>query len=152
MLSPFDIIRILTLISELVSHALVLWSLTSNASHHWILIFSVVSTILPLLLPYMGCSRTYYGDHQTPQEVRSVAKQDKMRTLAYSEGHRPEISLFGLGPWILQTWASARKVVLGIESYPTTEPTVTSTLLSQMNISDLLTALQSVCTTFLPSI
>lgn len=144
LLSPFDFIRVLSLVSELASHALVLWSLTSNATHHWILIFSVASTILPLLLPFMGCSRVYYGDHQTAQEVRSVAKQEKMRSLAYSDTHRPEVSLFGLGPWILQTWASARKVVLGLESLPKPETSVASTLLSQMNMTDLLTALQNV--------
>lgn len=152
LLSPFDIIRVLTLVSELVSHMLVLWSLTSNASHHWILVFSIASTVLPLLLPFMGCSRTYYGEHQTAQEVRSVAKQEKMRALAHSESYRPEVSLFGLGPWILQSWAKARKVVLGLESNPMSEPSMSSTLLSQMNMSDLLTALQNVRLNFLPSV
>ena len=47
LLSPLDLFRILTLISELTSHAVMLWTLTSRGTHGWLLLFSVFSTVFP---------------------------------------------------------------------------------------------------------
>ena len=116
LLSPFDFLRVLSLLSELVSHALILCTLSrSSGSHRWLLAFSIASAVLPLLMPWLGHGRAYYDDLQCHQEARTAAKQERMRALAHSDPCRPEIMLFGLGPWILQSWANARRRMLGLE-------------------------------------
>ncbi|KAI0693588.1 P-loop containing nucleoside triphosphate hydrolase protein [Cytidiella melzeri] len=145
LLSPLDLLRILTLISELMSHAVMLWSLTSKGTHVWMLLFSVISTILPLLLS--PCTRNDGCDEATrdAKEARATAKQNRMHSMAYSDVHRPEIVLFGLGPWILQTWAKARRLTLGLEqSQLVGDETLSGALLSQLNLTGIVTALQNI--------
>lgn len=145
--STFDFMRTLTLVSELISHVLVLSSLTFNGPHVPALIFSVLSSVLPLVLSWLGNDRTYLEDHISPQEARAAAKQDKMRLLAHSDGHRPEIILFGLGPWIIHSWARARKIMLGLEQHQSAMwSTSPSRLLSDINIPGLFTVAQNVST------
>lgn len=145
LLSPFELIHILTLVTELISNVFILWTLTFGASHHWLLVLSLASTVLPLILPWMTRPRAYFDDIYSPQEARSAAKQEKMRALAHSDPYRPEVILFGLGPWILQTWANARKSMLGLESESLgPESSFISNILSTVNIGGILTAVQNV--------
>ena len=60
LLSPFDFLRILTLLSELVSHVLVLWTLTVGGTHVGILVFSVASSLLPVLMTYWRRGEAYH--------------------------------------------------------------------------------------------
>lgn len=145
LLSPFDFVHILSLISELFAHLWVLMSLTGGAEHIAALGISLVSALLPLLLRWCGLSQIMSENHSSRQEARTAERQEKLRNLAYSDYHRPEIILFGLGPWILRSWATARKSMLGAEqrSTPIRESGMPD-FLAQVNISDLLFALQNV--------
>ena len=152
LLSPFDFIHVLALLSELLAHIWVLLSLTGGCEHLSALIISLVSALLPLLLKWCGFSQALSDTASSREEARTAERQEKLRSLAYSDCHRPEIILFGLGPWILQSWATARKTMLGKEhSIPLRESGM-PLFLSQINISDLLFALQNVgCLLFISS-
>jgi hypothetical protein len=120
---------------------LLILSLTGGASHYGVLLLSIFSATLPLFVTWLGCSNVHSESLYSPREARAADRQEKMRNLAYNEGHRPEIELFGLGEWILKTWASARKVVLDSEqSHYLRE----SSMMSRLNFSDFLFALQNV--------
>ncbi|PCH41253.1 nucleoside triphosphate hydrolase protein [Wolfiporia cocos MD-104 SS10] len=119
--STFDFLRILTLFSELVSHFLVLTSLPFSVPHLTALFFSILSAIIPLVLPWTTSGLSSPEDYAGSEEARMAAKQDKMRHLAYSDTYRPEVLLFGLGPWILKSWAQARKTMLGLGRSPRTK-------------------------------
>lgn len=145
LLSPLDLFRVLTLVSELASHAVMLWSLTSRGTHVWLLLFSVISTVLPLLMSPWTRNRDLGEDTHDVKEARATAKQNRMRSMAYSDVHRPEIVLFGLGPWILQSWAKARRVTLGLEQGRLGgDESLYSSLLSQLNPTGVIDALQNV--------
>lgn len=149
LLSPFDMIRTLGSISELFSHIFVLYSLTRNETPGVLSLLSVASLLYPLFLPWLTPNKSYYNDHQNPLESRSAAKQEHFRSLAQNEAYRPEVILFGLGPWIMRNWASARKVTLGLEHVnPTSQEETGSlfSLLTPMDITGLITALQNVRT------
>jgi hypothetical protein len=142
--SPLDFLRILTLISEAASHILVLWSLTSNRTHLSLLAFSIISYILPLLISWRR-STEYADDHQDVKAARAVAKQNKMHSMARNDAYRPEVILFGLGPWILDNWAQARKTTLGLDqqrSFLDGKPL--KALMSNINTTGLLVALHNV--------
>ena len=145
LLSPLDFIRILTLISELISHAWLLWSLTFCSTHLWLLLFSVLSSILPLIISCWSPNSTYFEEHHDVVEARAAAKQNRMHAMAYNEADRPEIVLFGLGPWILHTWAKARKVTLGIDKHHLSiNEKISLSLRSQLNVTNILAILQNV--------
>lgn len=144
LLSPFDFVHILALFSELFSHIWVLLSLTGGSENISALMISLFSAILPLLLTWCGFSQTFPETATTRQEVRTAERQEKLRAMAYNDFHRPEIIIFGLGPWILRSWATARKTMLGAEHATRFGESVMPPFLSQINISDLLFALQNV--------
>ena len=147
LLSPFDFLRILTLLSELFSHIIVLWSLTVQGTHIGILIFTLASSVLPLIMSWRGHSGTFsYDDMRDPVEVRMAAKQERMRSLAQSDLYRPEIVLFGLGPWILQTWAKARRHMLGLDkgAKPAAKEDPFTVLLSNAHLGGLSAVIQNV--------
>ncbi|KAG8218348.1 P-loop containing nucleoside triphosphate hydrolase protein [Butyriboletus roseoflavus] len=139
LLSPFDFIQILALMSELASHLLVLLSLTGGSANLGALVLSLLSTIFPLLLTRFVGARSSPEVVYTPEEARTAERQERLRNLAYSEVHRPEVLLFGLGPWVLQSWTNARKYDDG----PMSSQMTLSQLLNQINISDLVFALQN---------
>ena len=144
--SPLDFLRILTLVSEAVSHVLVLWSLTSNRTHLSLLAFSIISYILPLLISWRQ-NTEYADDCQDVKTARATAKQNKMHGLARSDAHRPEVILFGLGPWILDTWAAARRTTLGLDQRPSLlDRNPLADLMSNINTTGLLVALHNVST------
>jgi len=141
LLSPLDFINILALITEVASHLLVILSLTGGATHFGVLLLSIFSATLPLLATWFGFSQPQSEALYNPREVRAADRQEKLRNLAYSDTHRPEIVLFGLGDWILQSWASARKVVLSSEQSHFTRE---SPILAHVNFADFLFALQNI--------
>ena len=144
LLSPFDLIRVFSLISELASHVFVL----STISYGPLSIFALVITFLSAAYPLVQSTllpRTYHFD--TPvyseEEIRLTEKQEQMRQLSLSDTHRPEVMLFGLGPWILQTWAAARQSVLGLHSSQQSLQSP-SNIFSHLNLAEIIAALQNV--------
>ncbi|OCH87892.1 P-loop containing nucleoside triphosphate hydrolase protein [Obba rivulosa] len=113
--SIFDFTRILVLTSELASHLLMLSSLIWTGKHYSILILSLLSALLPFTISWLRNGQAYSGDFDNPYEVYAIARQERMRNLAYSDAYRPEVLVFGLGPWILQSWARARRAMIGLE-------------------------------------
>lgn len=144
LLSPFDFVHIFALLSELISHMWILISLTGGSEHIGALTVSLLSALLPLLLKWCGVNTTIPETVTSQQEARAAERQEKLRNLAYSETHRPEIIIFGLGPWILRSWASARKAMLNAEHSASLRESGVPYLLSQINVSDILFALQNV--------
>ncbi len=144
LLSPFDLIRVFSLISELASHIFVLSTISYGPLSIFALLISFLSAAYPLvqssLLP-----RTYRFD--TPvysdEEIHLTEKQEQMRQLSLSDTHRPEVMLFGLGPWILQTWAAARQAVLGLHSSQQSLQSPSS-IFSHLNVAEIIAALQNV--------
>ncbi|OJT10195.1 Subtilin transport ATP-binding protein SpaT [Trametes pubescens] len=68
-----------------------------------------------------------------------------MRHLAHSEAYRPEVLLFDLAPWILRSWARARKALLGIERrHESGERGLPSLLLSQIYLSGAFSAFEHI--------
>ncbi|KZT71596.1 P-loop containing nucleoside triphosphate hydrolase protein [Daedalea quercina L-15889] len=141
--STFDFMRILTSISELISHALVLSSLTFNRPHLTAFCFSVLTSLLPLILRSARAHGSYVDEAADPQGTRAIHKQEKMRHLAQSESYRQELIFFGLGPWILQGWAKARRIVLGLERQQT-EGNLSLRSLVSINLSSLTSFVQNV--------
>jgi hypothetical protein len=144
LLSPFDLIRIFSLLSELASHIFVLSTISYGPLSILALVISFLSATYPLvqnsLLP-----RTYRFDAPvyTEDEIRLSEKQEQMRQLSLSDAHRPEVMLFGLGPWILQTWATARQAVLGLHSSQQSLQSPSS-ILFHLNVAEFIAALQNV--------
>jgi len=141
--STFDFMRILTSISELMSHALVLSSLTFNRPHLTAFCFSLLTSLLPLVLRTARAHGSCLDDAPDPQETRAIHKQEKMRYLAQSDSYRQELIFFGLGPWILQGWAKARRTVLGLERQQT-ECDASLRCLVSINLSSLTSFMQNV--------
>ncbi|KAI0301874.1 P-loop containing nucleoside triphosphate hydrolase protein [Multifurca ochricompacta] len=144
LLSPFDLIRIFSLISELASHIFVLSTISYSPLSTLALLISFLSATYPFVQNSM-LPRTYRFD--TPvysdDEIRLTEKQEQMRQLSLSDTHRPEVMLFGLGPWILQTWATARQTVLGLHSSQQSLQSPCS-IFSHLNMAEIITALQNV--------
>jgi hypothetical protein len=141
LLSPFDFVSILTLVSEIFSHLFVIYSMTKSSTHILVLLFSVVSSILPLVLPRFSDARSHPDYFYSPAEAACAEKQEKMRHLAHSDPHRPEILLFGLSPWILSSWAHARKTLLRLEKPSFFRETA---FFGQVGLSEILVASQHV--------
>ncbi|KIJ70441.1 hypothetical protein HYDPIDRAFT_172258 [Hydnomerulius pinastri MD-312] len=143
LLSPFDFIQIFALVSELASHLLVLLSLTGGSANMGALLLSLLSALFPLLLNRGVGVPSAPEMTYTTEEVRTAERREKLRNLAYNDAHRPEVLLFGLGPWILQSWANARKAMLYDERTSPLNQLTLPQLLNQINVSDLLFALQN---------
>ncbi|KAI0082599.1 P-loop containing nucleoside triphosphate hydrolase protein [Panus rudis PR-1116 ss-1] len=143
-LSPWDAMRILTSFSELASHALILYTLAITATQKWLVLLSVCAALFPLVLPWLGQTRGYYDDSYNPRHMRLVETQDRMRFLAQSDVHRPEVLLFGLGPWILQSWAKAKAKLVSLETSTPSESGNFTALLSYLNITGLVIAIQNI--------
>lgn len=143
--SMFDFTRVLVLFSELVSHLFLLSSLFWKGTHSPLLFLSLLSAVLPPVLTWLRGNRTYSCGYDNPQEAHAVARQEKMRRLAYSDYHRSEVLLFGLGPWVLQSWARARRTILGFEHcHAADESGLSSQFWSYLNSTGLLAAMQNV--------
>ena len=140
-LSPLEFIHIISLLTEIVSHIVLIMSLTRGISHFGILILSIFSTMLPMFLSSFTWPHREMESVASEKEARAANRQERLRSLAYSDVHRPEVALFGLGDWILKSWTSARKIVLASE-----EPYYvrSTSVLDQFNLSELVYAVQNV--------
>jgi len=145
LISPLDFVHIFALLTEIASHIFLICSLTSGSTHIGILLFSVISAMLPTIFTWFSSPHDHDDSHYSRREIRAADRQERMRNLAYSEVHRPEIALFGLGDWILKSWSRARRIVL--ESEQPHQATELS-LFFNLNFSDLIFVLQNVCVFF----
>ncbi|KAG9219294.1 hypothetical protein CCMSSC00406_0001704 [Pleurotus cornucopiae] len=151
LLSPLEAFRVLSLIAEIASHLWVIYSLTHCTTHVCVLIFSSFPAAFPLLMAWLGPAVSF-GSHghatesdpwsfSNQEEAQASERQEKLRNLAYNDSFRPEVELFGLGPWILHSWSAARKVLLGAEQRNlATEYSV----LANLHVSELFSALQHI--------
>ncbi|KAF9045969.1 P-loop containing nucleoside triphosphate hydrolase protein [Hymenopellis radicata] len=141
LISPLDFLQVLAIVTEIISHLLLIRSLTHNAAHIGILVISAISVLFPLVLPWFTCPPTYPDLFYTPQESYAARRQEQMRNLAYSDLHRPEVSLFGLHDWILTSWSSAWKVVFASEQ---SRSSPSLSVLYGNGLTDLILSLQNV--------
>ncbi|KDR78510.1 hypothetical protein GALMADRAFT_1364675 [Galerina marginata CBS 339.88] len=114
-LSPLDVIHIFSLLTEIISHFFVIASLTRGAFHVGILVLSIVSIVLPLFLSWLSAPRDSNEPVVSECEARISNRQEWLRNLAYSDAYRPEIELFGLSDWILESWSRARKTIIFLQ-------------------------------------
>ena len=144
LLSPLEFIRIFSLLTEIASHAYLIISLTRGVSHLGILLVSILSTMLPLFLSWFSYSPEQMEYPTSAKELRAADRQERLRNLAYSDVHRPEIVLFGLGDWILKSWSSARKIAIASEQLSYAR---NISVIDQFNLAELVCAVQNVSST-----
>ncbi|KAI0720196.1 P-loop containing nucleoside triphosphate hydrolase protein [Cerioporus squamosus] len=143
--SPFDFMRLISLLSELFTHLWVLSSLTFGGTPLHVIILSVTLSALPAMLSWIVGERNSWNHPNSQLEARNSAKQEAMRRLAHSDAYRPEIMLFDLGPWILRTWSRARTVLLRLERRQNgCDAGFTSRLLSCVYLSGTFSAFQNI--------
>jgi hypothetical protein len=151
--SPLDAVRILGLLTELASHLYILLSLTRSTTHVLILVLSLASSLLPLIdvAAWLGFRHSSHENVYSAAEIRALAKQEQMRSLVYNDSYRPEILVFGLGTWVLESWASARRTMLGIEQsqQPMDRSQFLSSMMSQINLTEIFSLCQNVSRFFL---
>ncbi|CAE6477561.1 unnamed protein product [Rhizoctonia solani] len=121
LLSPFDLIRTVSTLSELATQLYLVWSMSAgllDTSH----ILTLVFAFLPSMLSWassrvsqlLSCPWPDYGEDS--EGAGHSERHERMRRLAHDKYHKPEILLFGLSDWILENWANARKSVLGLSA------------------------------------
>ncbi len=143
--SPIDLMRLLTVVSELLTHLWLLSSLTFGGTPFSVIIISLVLSALPSMLSWMSNDPPVWDCRNNQKEARLTAKQEAMRRLAHSDAHRPEIMLFDLGPWILKAWSGARRAVLGLERQQQgSETKLSSRILSRVYLTGMFSAFQNV--------
>lgn len=142
--SPFDLVRILSIVAELASQLYVLWSTSRGSAHAFVLVILVLPTALSMVASWLPSFSPTSEMLYTPEEAKAAERQERMRTLANSEPYRSEVVLFGLGPWILQSWATARKRILGLESPPGFPHSRLPRLFTPANVSEMFMGLQNV--------
>ena len=143
--SPFDFMRLLTLVSELVTHLWLLSSLTFGGTPLSVIVISLVLSALPSMLSWLSNESPIWDCTNNQKEARLTAKQEAMRRLAHSDAHRPEVMLFDLGPWILKAWSRSRRALLSLERQQKgCDTKLSSRLLSRVYLSDMFTAFQNV--------
>lgn len=174
--SPLDLVRVLSSIAELASQLVVLYSASRATPFALFSFFSLavdpsekhtapnlpllaavlLPSILSLLtsfLPRLPFSPSDYNSADalySPAEARESERAERMRSMAHGEPFRAEVALFGLAPWIIDSWSTARKRILGLETqqdglFPGMEfGTGLRWLLTQTNVSEMLVLLQNV--------
>lgn len=149
LLSPFDLIRTVSTFSELATQLYLVWSMSAglfDTSHMLMLAFAFMPTFLSWasarVSQFFSCPWPEYGDDS--EGVEHSARHERMRSLAHDNYHKPEILLFGLGDWILESWAVARKSALGLSA--TQESTTAHTFreMARSSSSELFGMLQHV--------
>ncbi|KAG8885952.1 hypothetical protein FRB98_001519 [Tulasnella sp. 332] len=74
--------------------------------------------------PFMGAgglspdTSTWPHALYNPEEAETCETHERMRRLAYDDGFKSEIMLFGLSDWILNTWVKTREKLLATSSSP----------------------------------
>ncbi|KAB5594037.1 ABC transporter [Ceratobasidium theobromae] len=119
LLSPFDLIRTVSTFSELATQLYLVWSMSAglfDTSHVLMLVFAFLPTFLSWassrVSQFLSCPWPEYDEGSECAEHSE--RHERMRNLAHDSYHKPEILVFGLGDWILESWASARRSVLGL--------------------------------------
>jgi hypothetical protein len=140
LLSPLDFTHILSLTTEIISHILLIVSLTRGAAHLGVLFLSICSALLPFLVMWCSCPPRDTEPPYNVREARAANRQERMRNFAYSDVHRAEIAVFGLGDWILKSWSTAHNIASSSEQAQNLRDSV----VSRLNTSDLMFALQNV--------
>lgn len=170
--SPLDLMRVMAAVAELASQLYLLYSasgltrtslssLVSKAavdrtSYTQIFLIGLLflPSILSLLasfLPSLPFSSLINGSVSSdalysPADAREAERAERMRSMAHCEPFRAEVILFGLAPWIVGSWSSARKRILGLENQ-TSEISIWSSvrwLFTQANVSEIVILLQNV--------
>ncbi|KAH9846956.1 P-loop containing nucleoside triphosphate hydrolase protein [Lenzites betulinus] len=143
--SPMDCMRIITIFSELLTHLWILSTLTFGATPLPIILLSVALSGLPSLMSWSGNTPKAWDNQTSRLEAQLAAKQEAMRHLAHSDHYRPEVMLFDLGPWILRSWARARKALLGLERrHERCERDLVSKFFSQLYLSGAFSAFEHI--------
>lgn len=142
--SPFDLIRLLSTVAELLSQLYVLQSTSRSSSHLFLIVILLFPTAMSLLSSWIPSFNNSPEPLYNAEESSASERQERMRTLAHSDAYRSEVALFGLGPWILDSWASARKMILGLEKSQSTSSDALPWLLTQTNISEMFLVIQNV--------
>jgi hypothetical protein len=103
LLSPFEMIRIFTTISEILSQAFVLWSMSLSSarafhtSQHWAELLIIGLAIFPTLFSFFNsCFAFPLSDRwsqslQDSEDARLEERHERMRGLAYSDSFKPEV-------------------------------------------------------------
>lgn len=148
-LSPLELVRGFALITELLAHLYILFTLTISVTHLGVLAFSLAMAFFPLvdILSRIGVHKAEDLHSYTAADSQHSEKQLKMRSLVYGEGYRSEVLLFGLSSWIVDSWASARRAALGLSSdHSAEEPNILQSILTSTRISEIAYLLQNVST------
>lgn len=139
-ISPLDFLQIFAFITEIASHLFLILSVTSSYTHICVLLLSLCSTFLPLVLPHSLLLHSDFDTQFTPREAHAAERRERMRNMAFSDLHRPEVQLFGLQGWILDNWESAWKTVH--DSEVAHQPQLS--FITGISLSDFFRAIQSV--------
>ncbi|KAI0032030.1 P-loop containing nucleoside triphosphate hydrolase protein [Vararia minispora EC-137] len=140
--SPFNVIRVFTLLSEIISHLFVLSSVPHGTLPFLALLLSLASAAAPFFRQFYG--PRFDARPYSASEMRQAERQEQMRQLVFSETHRPEVMLFGLGPWIMNTWSSARRTALDIQNDRLPHHFPLEALLAQVNMAQVIASLHNV--------
>lgn len=143
--SPFDFVRLLSTVSELISQLYVLLSTSRGSGHFLVLVILIFPTVISIIASWTPSFSPTPEFLYTPEEAKAAETQERMRSLAHSESYKSEVALFGLGPWILQSWSSARKLILGLERPAVSSRSSMSELLMPGGGSEILLVIQNVC-------
>ena len=172
--SPLDLLRVLSSVAELITQFAVLYSASRIATPTWITGFadgsgrsttshlpvlgaiilptalSFVASLLPQL-PFLSSAQYVPSEAlYSPTEAREAERAERMRVMANDEHYRAEIQVFGLSEWIISSWSSSRRKILGLETSnmsPGLGMGVSACvrwLLTQTNVSETLVLVQNV--------
>ena len=122
LLSPLDMIRMFTTLAEIASQAFVLWSMSLSSarafqtSQHWTELMILGMATFPTICSFFNSRLAFSTDrwsHSLEEEEgsRLAERHERMRNLAHSERFKREVLLFGMGDWILESWAEAKRAL-----------------------------------------
>lgn len=124
-LSPLDFLSVFTTLADVAAQLWLMWTITDiglTSTTPWILFIALLPSILAYVTSWLGTIQSWPHADCNPHEVSQSEQSERMRTLAFSDVYRQEVLFFGLGPWILSSWKSARRELLRSQSltYPAT--------------------------------
>ncbi|KZW03861.1 P-loop containing nucleoside triphosphate hydrolase protein [Exidia glandulosa HHB12029] len=118
-LSPLDFLSVFTTFADFAAQLWLLWTIADfglASSTPWILFISLLPTLLGVTTSWLGALQPWPQSPAGSHDAAYSEQSERMRTLAFSEAYRQEVLFFGLGPWILQSWKSARKELLRVQT------------------------------------
>lgn len=118
-ISPLDFLNVFTTLADVAAQLWLLWSIADfglASSTPWILFISLLPTLLGLTSSWLGALQPWPQFADGVHDASHSEQSERMRTLAFSESYRQEVLFFGLGPWILQSWKSARRELLRVQT------------------------------------